>query len=394
MDSEVKVFKNNGKKWSQEEDDFVLINYPLKGKFFCSEILKRSPHTIQSRASKLKCYTDPKVASLNRSNSQKNNSHNRQNSDFKINIEQFLSIETKEVAYFLGFFWADGYIPNKRKTNRNEVKLEIIKLDLDEIKPTLEKIGAWNYSSRKRNNWKEIGLASTNNYRLIDFLMEHDFHNKSFMSADKILSKIPIELKKYFFRGLIDGDGCIHISKNERKRYIAISGSLNQDWNYVEYILEILAVEYDIYRYETIRGKSSVIEIRGIHALKFSEYIYDGYTVDKIGLPRKYNKYLEIKKSIDNSRKEKLKPIKELALKLYREGFGFSKVIKKTGISNNTLIRLLKKEDVKMNSKIDKLLNKKELGFKMFKEGISKEKIHREVGISLNALNRHIKLNS
>ena len=130
MDSEVEIFKNNGKKWNQEEDDFILKNYPLKGKIYCAENLKRSPHNIQSRASKLKCYTDPEVASLNRSNSQKNNSYNRQNSDFKVNIEKFLDIKTKEVAYFLGFFWADGYIPNKSKIGRNEVKLEIVKSDL------------------------------------------------------------------------------------------------------------------------------------------------------------------------------------------------------------------------------------------------------------------------
>jgi intein/homing endonuclease len=324
----------------------------------------------------------------------KNKWEDRKNTDFKVNVDRFLDIDTKEVAYFLGFFWADGYIPNKRKRNRNEVKLEIVKSDLDKIKTSLDKIGQWNYSSRKRNNFKEIGLASTNNYRLINFLMDNDYHNKSFMSADKILSKIPVRLKKYFFRGLIDGDGCFFISKDERKRCLSISSSINQDWYYIKSILSDLNIKYFIYKYEYKKGNSSTIEIRGEYAIKFGEYIYNGYEEDKIGLPRKYNKYLEIKKSIYNSRKEKLKPIKELALRLYKEGVGFSKVIEQTGIANNTLNRLLKKEDVQMNSKIDKLLYKKELGLKLFKEGVSKLKINRDIGISLNALNRHIKLNS
>jgi len=45
---------------------------------------------------------------------------------------------------------------------------------------------------------------------IYDFLSENNYKEKSYVSATKILNKIPNNLKKYFFRGYFDGDGSIY----------------------------------------------------------------------------------------------------------------------------------------------------------------------------------------
>ncbi len=57
------------------------------------------------------------------------------------------------------------------------------------------------------NEYKQI-LIRINDKYIKEFLLENDFDKKSLLSPTKVLSKIPDELKHYFFRGLIDGDGC------------------------------------------------------------------------------------------------------------------------------------------------------------------------------------------
>jgi len=47
----------------------------------------------------------------------------------------------------------------------------------------------------------------------LELLVDNDYKLKSYNSADKILSKIPNSLHHYFFRGLIDGDGCFYLNK-------------------------------------------------------------------------------------------------------------------------------------------------------------------------------------
>ena len=135
----------------------------------------------------------------------------------------------------------------------------------------------------------------TNNKRILNFLIEHDFDKKSYMSADKILSKIPDELKHYFFRGLIDGDGCFYYYKPENGstlRQFALASSYEQDWSYFEKLCKEKNIKYNIKRTIGKNSSSSVIRITNKDGiLKLGEYIYKDLHEDNIGLIRKYEKY-------------------------------------------------------------------------------------------------------
>jgi hypothetical protein len=315
------------KQWSKKEVDFLKENYPLYGKIFCADKLNREGSSIFKKASRLKLKVNPEVKSTNNKNAQLKFQDERPNDDFNVNIEQFLDIIKPEVAYILGYLWADGYIV------RNEVRLEIVKDDMDNIKHILETIGTWTYSDRQRKNWKIISRATTSNKRLVEFLKEHEYDIKSKVSADKILSKIPNDLKHYFFRGLIDGDGCI-TSNSPR---LTITSSLEQDWSY----LNELCLELNInpnFNYHKGKYSYSNIQLNGVNAITFCDYIYSNKV---FGLTRKYANYLEMKEYYSNSKTFLLNIKKENALSLYNSGIPITKISKVIDIPPTTLRRYI-----------------------------------------------------
>jgi intein/homing endonuclease len=206
----------------------------------------------------------------------------------KVSIENFNNITKKEVSYFLGFFWSDGYI------SRDEITICIKSSDGQEIFNILNKFGDWRINNRiKKLNGKEFEQITIriNDKYIKKFLLENDYGNKSLTTPTKILSNIKDELKPYFFRGLIDGDGCF-CSKN--RNYFSITGDLMQDWYEVENLLKSLDINYSLTKKTRNTGNSSYVVISSkIDIIKLGEYIYSEY--DGIGLTRKYDIYNEIK---------------------------------------------------------------------------------------------------
>jgi len=207
----------------------------------------------------------------------------------KVSFENFENITKKEVAYFLGFFWSDGYI------SKDEITLSIKESDSHEILSILNSFGKWriNYYNKKLNNkiYNQACIRVNDKY-IKDFLIENNFLKKSLISPSKILTKIPENIKNYFFRGLIDGDGCF---SSKKRSYFSITGNIDQDWSEVINFLNSLNIKYKLTKKERNSGNSSYIVISSkIDILKLGNYIY-GDNFDNIGLKRKYKIYEEIK---------------------------------------------------------------------------------------------------
>jgi hypothetical protein len=131
---------------------------------------------------------------------------------------------------------------------------------------------------------------------ICNFLIENDYKSK-INSADKILSKIPEELQVYWFRGLVDGDGCFYVNKKNKASHFEIYSEYNQNWQFVENLFKKLKIKYSIYRRKRKEGTSSGIRITGIeNVIKFGDWLYSDIAF--MGLNRKYQKYLEIKNDL------------------------------------------------------------------------------------------------
>ena len=224
------------------------------------------------------------------------------------NPDMFIKALTKESSYVLGFLWADGHISTK--TKNSEVLMEIVDEDLREIKRCMESTGAWRFHTRKRGDNKPITRAVAHSRELYEFLERHDYGEKSTKSADKILSHIPEEFHRYFFRGLIDGDGCFYINEKQYLYQFSLASSFDQDWSYFTKFLDKIGVEYKIQKNSKLNKKGVLNQSSAVRATnkkyiaKLFECVYEGYDSDKIGLPRKYEKALFIKEKSKITRKD------------------------------------------------------------------------------------------
>ena len=217
--------------------------------------------------------------------------------DKYINLDMFRNITKPEIAYILGLIWADGYV------GQNTVTISALESDLKEVSNLFMKSGEWTVERKTNNRYGIIGKPSITIRmccrELMEILQESDYISKSKLSADKILSKIPDNLKHYWFRGLIDGDGYIWYSKTGMYR-LTITSAKEQDWKYMEDLCKNLGIKYSIIRdsWKNKENKTfsrSVFIISNCYGVKtLCEFIFNNKENDNIGFSRKYNKWMEI----------------------------------------------------------------------------------------------------
>lgn len=272
-------------KYTEKEIEFLKENYPKYGGSYCRPFLKdRSIDAINAMAIRLKLSAKNKVVHPILQ---------------KISISNFLNIKNKEVAYFLGYFWADGNIINYKSNNITHwrISLEIQSEDATNIYKILEFLGKWSIQKRKRNiSWKETTTFVTNNKELYIFLKENDFDLKSNVEPTKILNLIPDELKNYFWKGFLDGDGSAGLIVNKNP-FIEFSATYKYMWKEVSNLCNKLGIE-KYYIYNNINKqnqKNSKFKINGKYTLSLVKYF------PLYGLDRKNNKLKTILNKYDNT---------------------------------------------------------------------------------------------
>jgi len=292
-------------RWTKEQEDFLKKNYKNSGTKYCAEKLNRKRPAIAARARKLGLKVDQNVVNEILSKTRVNWENNREYDSYNVNPSQFLNIKTPEVAYLLGLIWADGHI----LLSNNEAQTPIIKHNAIEednkfFLPIFKLTGNWKSFTtinEKAIGNKPISTNWTSNRILGEFLIKHDYRNKD-VSPNKILNKIPDNLKHYFFRGFFDGDGSISVgfSKNgQLYRSLSFSASKGQDWVFIADLLDELEIKFKIRKLKDEKGESSqVYFFNKYDIIKFFEFINKTNDYDKFGLKRKYDKFIMLKEYI------------------------------------------------------------------------------------------------
>lgn len=124
------------------------------------------------------------------------------------NEEYFEKIDNPNKAYLLGFITADGSITGKYcgscSIEINEKDAELLNFAKKEINPNATITNC--FYENKRN--KRISFSSK---KICKDLKKYGIiPNKSLILEKVPIELIPKELLCYYFRGLIDGDGCVH----------------------------------------------------------------------------------------------------------------------------------------------------------------------------------------
>lgn len=283
-------------KWNKFDKDFLISNYSNNGVEYCSNKLNRTKGTVCSMANKLKLYSTPETKSRNIINSRKKNNYK------KFNVTNITNISNKYSSYFLGYLWADGHV---RRTNGYLTSINLIEDDALFLYNILTKISdGWVKGKKVKKYWtnsegikKQVNnqlVISSHSQELYYFLIENDYNSKSLKNFQKIWDKIPVNFKKYFLLGLIDGDGHFNYQFRQNKYHsgeLVITSNYEYDWSTLENFYKINNIEYKIYRLIVPLGKVSKIVVRKRKSLNILfNLLYDGTFY---GLNRKYIKFLK-----------------------------------------------------------------------------------------------------
>lgn len=275
-------------KWSNNMINFLINHYRDMGVDYCVKELGINRRSIIYKANSI----DLKTNVINKCESKTKN---------KVNHELFSSNITKESAYILGLLWADGNILSKNKLT----SINCVKDDLDNVINVFLETGDWLISKpiKKYHKGREVKTQikiSTTTWALYDILVDFGFKNKSTNSPDNLLNSIPNNLKKYWFRGYLDGDGCIKVYNNRIS--LTFTSTINQDWKFMVNLCEQLNINFGIYKNKVNSGGYSHFTISKKNDVKIiCDYLYSDY--DNIGFVRKHKKYLDVLKFINNKSK-------------------------------------------------------------------------------------------
>lgn len=275
--------------WCDTDLKFLKDNYEKYGVNYCVEKLKVNRRRIISKANSLGLKTNIVIKSENKNK-------------LKVNYDLFNNNFTKESVYILGLLWADGHVRKENKTT----SISCIESDINEVIPIFLKTGNWMISNSikkyfNNNQVKTQKKISTTTWGLFNILEKYGFLNKSIGCPINLLNIIPYNLKKYWFRGFLDGDGCIRLGKKYGSS-IVFSGPYNQNWLFLENLCnELKIANFLIDRRIVKLGGHSYFTIYRKNDVKIlGNFLYSNY--DNIGFSRKYKKYLDVIERMNNKK--------------------------------------------------------------------------------------------
>lgn len=202
------------------------------------------------------------------------------------NQNYFDIIDNPNKAYLLGFITADGAITGKKHNPCTNCSIEIHKKDIDLIKFAQQEINPKAAITECNYNNKTNVKISFSSIYLANSLKKYGIvPNKS-----KIIKRVPKEyipnnLLKFYFRGLIDGDGCIH-----KNGGISIySGSED----FIKDVQNILAEEIGVPKLKIYYGTTYFISwYSKKDRQQFFDYLYKDCLNDTFYYKRKYERLL------------------------------------------------------------------------------------------------------
>lgn len=209
-------------------------------------------------------------------------------------LNEFIDIKKPEIAYVLGYFYADAHISNIT----NKIEIKVAEKNGEDVKYVFLKAIPFNIKKYYHNDGSKRQPTMTfqkGDKALNSILKGYDYHLKSNGTPEKVLNKIPKHLHPFWWQGYFDGDGTLNITKIGGHTGFAVSfyAPVNQNWGFYEKICKELNIKYKVYKAKNKKGEWSATRLCSPKECTIlMDYIYSG---GLIGLKRKHEKYLQLK---------------------------------------------------------------------------------------------------
>lgn len=220
----------------------------------------------------------------------------------------FKNIDTEEKAYILGFLAADGTIENNDNKSQYSIKIVVNSIDrklLEDIKKSfgaLVDIKDFNTTTKLPQGGEcnsSFSSLTIHGKELVKDLNKLGVTSKKSLTLNVNYNKIPQELKRHFWRGLMDGDGTFGVYGKKKILSMNITTSIYMCETTKQELLNIFPNLHISY-YQAINCNQNTkrfIITTQKDVYDFLQYIYED---SHIYLERKYKKFLEIKRTFNS----------------------------------------------------------------------------------------------
>jgi hypothetical protein len=204
--------------------------------------------------------------------------------------EKFFDKRTSQMAYILGFAFADGNI------YKTSLSWDIQKRDLN-ILEKINKVLSSNYPIKERRETSY--RLRINNQILIAGAISKGLLPKK--SLRLIFPNVPRKFLRHFIRGYLDGDGWIILRLGRNEIDVGfVCGNKSFLKNLSNVIASGTSVKGRVREKNkiTLRGvksKTFLMEYYSSNAFLVADWLYDNLNSDDVYLDRKYMKYLKAK---------------------------------------------------------------------------------------------------
>lgn len=269
--------------------------------------------------------------------------HRRTNYKRKHSIDESVFDRiTEQSAYWIGFLMADGYISK----NKSAVHLNLKADDETHIRKFRKFLKSSHKITVRDVLLKHYGISkaacySFNSFKIVKTLKDFGVTNRKSLTA----KAKKIQNNPHFWRGVIDGDGSIFLSKTGNNNLIvALVGSKTIIEQFLQFVNTITKTNASVR--EIKKSKAFETRISGFIAEKVLQRIYKN---PKISLDRKHETVKEvfniykIKKHKKNKHKAKIKKV----IELYKSGKSVMQIEKIVDFHNVTIYNTLKRNNIK-----------------------------------------------
>jgi DNA-binding transcriptional regulator WhiA len=205
------------------------------------------------------------------------------NQKYDINFSIFEDANTEEFAYFLGFFYADGY--NNEKSGHINISLKYKDLEI------LEKFSKLFFGNRpirissvrcQTNKDNKICSLSIGNRELTKILSNYGAPQKKTFKI-RFPFWLNKNLQRHFIRGYFDGDGSI--MKNKNNHSLNLVGNLEFNTELKSVIKDLINLDFGLIKQDKV---TLLYKGGNRNTQKFLDWLYEDC---KLFLVRKYNRY-------------------------------------------------------------------------------------------------------
>jgi|SRR3989344_2561378 len=268
--------------------------------------------------------------------------------------EVFFDKWTSQMAYILGFTFADGNI------HKTTLAWDVQKKDkniLLKIRNALET----NYPISLHRK-KSVRLRISNQLLIVGAIKRGLFPKKNIRNE---LPNVPQECLRHFVRGNLDGDGWITIRNSRNEMDVGFCSGNKEFLNDLNHIISSTLRIHPANLRERIKvtpkkvkSKTFMFEFYSANAYKIATWLFDNLDNKDLYLDRKYKKYLKAKKLYQflNSgtkvvrviQKRRNKPLREILEDLYIDKkYDGVKIGKVLNVHSSSIYRWLAKTGIK-----------------------------------------------